>query len=119
VFWFSTTAACLSLFTIPFGWVMPQGVEWLYLIGAGLIGGLGQILLTSSYAHAEAGTLAPFTYVSMIWALIIGYFVFDEVPTGPMLAGAALVISAGVAIVLRERQLGSQRTARRKVQEPR
>jgi drug/metabolite transporter (DMT)-like permease len=115
VFYFSLTASCLSLLTLPFGWVWPTGLEWALLIGAGLVGGLGQIFLTASYRYAEAGVLAPFTYVSMIWALAIGYFVFNEVPTLAMLLGAALVISAGVAIVLRERQLGMQRTAERKV----
>jgi len=115
VFWFSLTATCLSLLTAPFGWVMPVGREWVWMIGAGLIGGIGQILITSSYRFADASVLAPFTYVSMIWALIIGYFVFGEAPTVPMLAGAALVIAAGVGIVLRERHLGLQRTAERKV----
>ena len=115
VFWFSSTAATLALLTIPFGWVMPQGREWLFLIGAGLIGGLGQIMVTASYKYAEASMLAPFTYVSMIWALVIGYFAFAEVPTVPMLLGAGLVISSGVAIVLRERALGMQRSAERKV----
>lgn len=115
VFWFSATAAVLSLATVPFGWVMPQGVEWLWLVGAGLIGALGQILVTSSYRYAEASLLAPFTYVSMIWALLIGYFAFSEVPTLAMLGGAGLVIASGVAIVLRERALGLQRTALRKV----
>lgn len=116
VFWFSSTAATLSLLSLPFGWVMPVGWEWVYLIGAGLVGGLGQILVTSSYKYAEASMLAPFTYVSMIWALIIGYFVFAEVPTVPMLLGAGLVIASGAFIVWRERQLGLQRTAERKVQ---
>jgi drug/metabolite transporter (DMT)-like permease len=115
VFWFSATAATLSLLSAPFGWVWPQGWDWALMIGVGLVGGLGQILLTSSYKHAEVSTLAPFTYVSMIWALLIGYFVFAEVPTLGMLAGAVLVIAAGVAIVLRERALGLQRTAERKV----
>lgn len=115
VFWFSLTASALSLLSLPFGWVMPRGIEWIWLIGAGLVGGLGQICLTSSYRYAEASTLAPFTYVSMIWALVIGYFAFGEVPTLPMLGGAVLVIAAGVAIVLRERSLGLQRTAERKV----
>jgi len=115
VFYFSLTASCLSLLTLPFGWVWPTGLEWGLLIGAGLVGGLGQIFLTASYRYAEAGTLAPFTYVSMIWALAIGYFVFNEVPTLAMLLGAALVISSGVTIVLRERQLGMQRTAERKL----
>lgn len=116
VFWFSATASLLSLASLPFGWVWPMGWEWVFLIGAGLTGGLGQILLTSSYKHAEASTLAPFTYVSMIWALIIGYFIFGETPTLPMLAGASLVIAAGVAIVLRERQLGRKIAAEGEVQ---
>ena len=116
VFYFSLTASALALLTIPFGWVMPRGQEWVLLIGAGLIGGMGQILATAAYRYAEASTLAPFTYVSMIWALVIGYFVFSEVPTVPMLAGAALVIAAGVVIVLRERQLGLRRVAEAKVQ---
>ena len=50
--------------------------------------------------------VAPFDYASMIFALGIGFLVFDEVPTGTMLAGAALVILAGIIIILRERQLG-------------
>jgi len=116
VFWFSMTATSFSLLTIPFGWVMPVGQEWLFLIGAGSIGGMGQIMVTASYKYADAGTLAPFTYVSMIWALLIGYFVFAEVPTLPMLLGAGLVIAAGVAIVLRERQLGLRRVAEAKIQ---
>ncbi|WP_172298056.1 DMT family transporter [Pseudoruegeria sp. HB172150] len=115
VFWFSLTASCFALFSIPFGWVMPVGREWVWLIGSGLVGGAGQILLTSSYKYADAGTLAPFTYLSMIWALIFGYFIFDELPTVPMLAGAALVIAAGVAIVLRERALGRQLAAEQKM----
>lgn len=115
VFWFSATATMVSLCTIPFGWVMPLGAEWVLLIGAGVVGGSGQILLTSSYRYAEAGVLAPFTYVSMLWSVLIGYIWFEEVPTVGMLAGAGLVILAGVIIVWRERVLGDDATARRKV----
>jgi drug/metabolite transporter (DMT)-like permease len=115
VFWFSLTSTLASLLTVPFGWVWPNPGEAAFLVGAGLIGGMGQILLTSSYRLADAGVLAPFTYVSMLWSVVIGYIWFDEIPTLPMLFGAALVILAGVVIVLRERQLGSNATARRKV----
>ncbi|MEI6099850.1 MAG: EamA/RhaT family transporter, partial [Alphaproteobacteria bacterium] len=48
-------------------------------------------------------------YASMLFALVIGYFVFDEVPTATMLAGAALIITAGILIIWRERQLGLAR----------
>lgn len=115
VFWFSATSTLLSLTTVPFGWVWPTGYEFALLISAGVVGGLGQILLTSSYRFAEAGVLAPFTYVTMLWSLLIGYVWFQEVPTLGMLVGAGLVIAAGVIIVLRERSLGDDATARRKV----
>lgn len=115
VFWFSATSTLLSLLTIPFGWVWPTGYELVLLISAGMIGGCGQILLTSSYRFADAGVLAPFTYVSILWSVAIGYIWFEEVPTLGMLSGASLVICAGVIIVLRERALGDDATARRKV----
>ena len=115
VFYFSGTATLLSLLTIPWGWVWPSPQEWILLVGAGLVGGAGQILVTSSYRFADASLLAPYTYSSMIWALIIGYFVFDELPTLQMLGGAALVICAGVFIVWREQKLGKDRAARGKI----
>jgi len=115
VFWFSATGTGLSLLTIPFGWVWPTGPELALLVGAGILGGFGQILVTASYRFAEAGVLAPFTYISMLWSIVIGYLWFEEVPTLGMLAGAALVICAGVIIVLRERSLGIDATARRKL----
>lgn len=111
VFYFSLTASVLSLFTLPFGWVVPTMRETLILIGAGLLGGVGQILLTSSYREADASLVAPFDYASMLFALIIGYFVFEEVPSLTMLAGAALVVTAGILIIWRERKLGLERTA--------
>ena len=90
----------------------------LFLVLAGLLGGMGQILLTSSYRYAEASLVAPFEYVSMLLALLIGWFVFGEAPTLVMLAGAALVIAAGILIIWRERQLGLERTRQRKAMSP-
>ena len=114
VFWFSITSAVLALCTLPWGCAMPSVGVAAMLIMAGLLGGLGQIFLTSSYRYADASLVAPFDYASMILALIIGYFVFDEVPTGTMLLGAGIVILAGVLIIWRERVLGLQRAQQRK-----
>ena len=108
VFYFSLTATLLSLLTIPFGWVWPTPAEFALLIGAGVLGGAGQIALTSSYRFADAGVLAPFTYVSMLWSLVFGFVFFAEVPTAATLVGAALIIASGAAIWLRERQLGKR-----------
>ena len=109
VFYFSLTATVLSLVTIPFGWVWPAPFAALSLIAAGLLGGIGQILLTSSYREADASLVAPFDYASMIFSLGIGLFVFGEVPTLTMMTGAALVVTAGILIIWRERQLGLER----------
>ena len=114
VFYFSLTASALSLVTAPY-WVWPSLENWVFLIGAGVIGGFGQICLTSSYKFAEAGALAPFTYTSMLWSVLIGWIWFAELPTSWMLIGGALVICAGALIVWRERALGRDETARRKV----
>lgn len=117
VFYFSLTATGFSLLTLPLGLVWPATLGWVWptpleaglLVGAGLIGGVAQIVLTSAYRFADASLLAPFDYASMLFAIAIGYTVFAEVPTAPMLAGAGLVIAAGVLIVWRERQIGLAR----------
>lgn len=118
VFYFSATASVLALLTLPFGWVVPSVREAVLLVGAGFLGGVGQILLTESYRHAETGVIAPFEYVSMLLALVLGYTVFGEVPSASMLSGALLIVSAGLFIIWRERRLGLQRAAARKVLTP-
>ncbi|QPH54828.1 DMT family transporter [Pontivivens ytuae] len=114
-FWFSITSTVLSLFTLPLGWVVPQASTLALLVLMGLLGGVGQILLTSAYRYAPTAVIAPFDYASMLFAIAIGYAVFGEVPTWQMLGGAALVIAAGILIIWREQQLGLERARPRKV----
>ncbi|MEC8195841.1 MAG: DMT family transporter [Pseudomonadota bacterium] len=109
VFYFSLTASCLSLLTLPFGWVVPTWEQAALLVTAGLIGGVAQIMLTSCYRFAPASVVAPFDYVAMLFAILIGYVWFSEVPTPQMLIGASIVIAAGILIIWRERQLGLKR----------
>lgn len=118
VFYFSMMSTLLSLTTIPFGWVIPTGREALFLVLAGLAGGLGQGFLTSAYRHADASFIAPFDYASILFALAVGYFVFAEVPTLAMLAGAALVVGAGIWIILRERARGIAHARQRQARTP-
>lgn len=118
VFWFSFTATVLSLTTLPFGWVMPDAATAALLVGSGILGGVAQILLTSAYRYADASLVAPFEYVSMLLAIAIGWYVFAEAPTLVVLAGAALVIGAGIAIIWRERRLGLERNRPRKAMTP-
>jgi drug/metabolite transporter (DMT)-like permease len=99
-----------SLLTALFGWRMPATAsEVALLIGIGVSGGLGQMLFTDSYRYAPASFLAPFDYMSMLWAFLLGYWVFGEVPTAFVIGGAVIVAAAGIFVILRERQLGLKR----------
>ena len=112
VFYFSIMSSVLALLTLPFGWKLPSVYEVGLLITAGLFGGVGQILLTESYRYAEVAVIAPFEYCSIILALLVGYFIFDELPTGIMMTGVLLIIVAGIIIIERERRLGIKRTGK-------
>ncbi|MFN3823233.1 MAG: DMT family transporter [Pseudorhodobacter sp.] len=118
VFCFSLTASVLALTTLPFGWVMPDPATTAILVLIGVIGGFGQIFLTTSYREADASLVAPFDYASILFALVIGYWIFNEIPTVTMLAGAALVILAGILIIWREHRLGLERARQRKAMSP-
>lgn len=118
VVYFSLTCSAVGLLTLPFGWSAPEWRIAALLILAGICGGVGQLLLTESYRFADTSTIAPFEYTSMLFGLVIGYVIFDESPTVHMLAGAAIVIGAGLFIIFREHQLGLERAKARKVTTP-
>ncbi|MCR8724758.1 DMT family transporter [Frigidibacter sp. ROC022] len=118
VFYFSVTSSVMALLTLPWGWVWPAPAVTLMLVSAGILGGIGQILLTASYKYADVSVIAPFEYTSMLLALLIGYFVFSEIPTWTTIGGAALVILAGVLVILREHQLGLDRRNQRAARGP-
>ncbi|APG48664.1 putative S-adenosylmethionine uptake transporter [Phaeobacter porticola] len=118
VFYFSLTASLLSLCTLPFGWVWPDPTTLVLLISAGLVGGVAQILVTSSYRFAPASMLAPYDYSSMLFAILLGYIWFNELPTLVMLIGSGLVIAGNVLVIWRESRLGLERGMARSVTDP-
>ena len=118
VFYFSVTASCLSLLSLPFGWVVPSGETLALLVMSGFLGGIAQILVTSSYRFGAASMLAPIDYTSMLSAILIGYVWFGEFPTSVMLIGATLVIVGNILVIWRERQLGLERSRARAVSDP-
>lgn len=125
VTWFAGSATLLSLLTLPLGLLLP-GQAWIWpdlataglLVLIGLAGGVGQILLTQSYRFADASTIAPFDYVNMLWAIIVGFVVFSEVPVPAVVIGALIVIAAGIFVIYREHKLGLDRTKSRRASSP-
>jgi drug/metabolite transporter (DMT)-like permease len=109
VFYFSLSTTVFGLMTLPFGWAMPPVHVLIMLICSGLLGGVAQILLTSSYKYAEASVIAPFDYAAILFSITFGMLFFDEWPTWSVIAGSLVVMLAGVLIVWRERQLGLAR----------
>lgn len=89
--------------------VMPGARDMAALVAVGLFGGLGQILMTESFRHADASIIACFDYASMIWAVALGLLLFGETPSATILIGAGIVIATGLFVIWRERQLGLQR----------
>lgn len=109
VLYFSISSSIIGLCTLPFGWVMPTPGQFALLVGAGIAGGIAQILLTESYRHADMSVVAPFEYSSLLLSVAIGYFFFKDVPTIEMLVGGVIVVGAGIFIVWREHRLGLDR----------
>ena len=88
--------------TLPFLWVTPTAWEWAMLLTLGLIGGVAQVMLTEAYASAQVSSLGPYSYTSILWATVLGIVVFGTWPGLSMLAGAAMIIAAGLYILHRE-----------------
>lgn len=111
VLYFSLFASLFSLATLPFGWIVLSWPSLGLMALAGFCGGIAQLLLTSSYRYADVSTIAPFEYTSIVLGLIIGYFLFGDVPTSAMLVGTAIVVSAGIFVIFREHRLDLKRRA--------
>jgi drug/metabolite transporter (DMT)-like permease len=76
------------------------------------------VLLTQSYRFGDASLIAPFDYASMLWALIVSLAIFGTWPSATVLAGAAIVIAAGLFVIYREHRLGIERTRSKRAQTP-
>jgi len=109
VFYFSLVCAIVSALTLPFDWQTPSGVTLAALVSTGVLGGLGHLLLTESYRYAPASVVAPFDYTAILWAFLIGYAMFGEVPARLVFIGAAIIVVTGLFVLWRERRLGLSR----------
>lgn len=89
------------IFMLP-AWQTPTAGAWGLFALMGLLGGIAFIAAVASLRRAAAVVVVPFEYSAIIWATLIGYFVWQDVPKSNTLAGAAIVIAAGVFIALRE-----------------
>lgn len=89
---------------LPFVWVKPTGPQLLDLLLIGILGGIAQYGFTHAFRLAPVSKIAPFDYVSLIWAILFGYLIWQQIPTLSTLSGALLIISTGLVIFYQERR---------------
>ncbi|EEE44754.1 DMT family transporter [Roseibium alexandrii] len=84
-------------------WQEPNGLwEWTLLIATGALGGGGHFLFILAHRMAPAPVLAPLIYVQIVWMIVLGYLIFDDVPIVTTILGASIVVASGLYILYRE-----------------
>lgn len=109
VVYFSAIGSLGFLLTAPFGWSVPDGWTLALMVASGVLGGVSQMAMTQAYRYADASTVAPFEYTSMLFGIALGYCLFGDVPTSTMLLGSTIVIAAGLMVIWREHALSLPR----------
>ena len=99
---FSIAITLLSFFTLPWGWVMPSFNHFIILSLIGIFGGASNLWLSQSYKYSEVSLVTPLKYLTLVFAVIFGYFIWGEIPTFKTLIGASLVIISTLIIFRRE-----------------
>jgi drug/metabolite transporter (DMT)-like permease len=105
VFWFAISSL------VPLGLAMlvlarsHDFATWMMLAALGLAGGLAQLTLTGALRLAPVALVMPMDYTSLLWALLLGSWIFGEVPTPWIWLGAPIIIASGLVIVWREHRL--------------
>ena len=105
VFWFAVFSAPLLSLALPFTYTPHSAIQWLLLLGCGLLGCIGQILLTASLRYGQVASVIVMDYTALAWATLYGWLLWDELPPATTWLGAPLIIAAGAVIAWREHQL--------------
>ena len=111
--YFSAAITLAGLFTIPYGWLMPNLIDLILLSLIGIFGGVANLWLRQSYKFSEVSLVTPLKYLALVFAIIFGYFIWDEIPTIKTLVGATLVMTSSVIIfrieILLKKQISTAR----------
>ena len=113
---FTLCTTLVSAVFLPFQWVTPDLPDLALLIGVGLVGGLAQIAMTNAFRFAEVSLVVPFEYSAMLWAALLGFLFWGEIPGNHVWLGVAIVIASGLYILYREAHLGLPRGIARRLQ---
>jgi drug/metabolite transporter (DMT)-like permease len=101
-FYFAVVCSIGGLLTLPFGWAPLSPNNVVFLIGAGLTGGLAHIAMTEALARTPASTLSAFEYTAMIWAIILDLIVFGVLPTPISLMGGVFIVLCAAIVAFND-----------------
>lgn len=102
VLWFSVGSTVITFVPSLFVWVTPNPVQWVYLFLIGIVGGAGQAALTKGFSTGDTSFVTPFDYSRLIFATLIGLFIFAEIPDAWAILGALIIVASGYYIARRE-----------------
>lgn len=111
VFYAMLTSGLVTGAVLPFVWVTPDLTGFALLVCIGVVGGCAQLSMTVAFRSAEASLVVPFEYSAMLWAVLIGYLVWGDVPGAHIWTGSVIVVASAVYIAFRE--LRAHKTSRR------
>ncbi len=101
----ATAGAIVTSCLLPWHWQHPTAFQWLLLAASGAAGGFGHFCLIRAFRLAPASVVSPFGYATLVWAILFGIVIWNDWPDGWTLAGAAMIIAAGLYIFSREQTL--------------
>ncbi len=105
---FSISILIFSFFSLYQDWIMPSVIDLILLSSIGILGGTANLWLSQSYKFSEVSLVSPLKYLALVFAIVFGYFVWDEIPTLKTLMGALLVILSSFIIFRRELSMKKQ-----------
>lgn len=105
VFYVSLVPLIVSALLLPLYWRPPQSAHWLGFIAAGVLGVVAMACITLAFRHAPASLAAPFDYTAMVWAVLLGWWFWGEVPDSWVYVGTGVIIGSGVLIAVHERRV--------------
>jgi drug/metabolite transporter (DMT)-like permease len=88
--------------TLPFAFVMPNGLDWLWLALNGVGNGIAQYWWTRAIHMAPTAAVVPFNYLNLVWAAMLGFAIWGDVPTIGLVIGSAIVVGTGLFLLWSE-----------------
>ena len=107
-FFFSFSILIFSFFSLYQKWIMPSLIDLILLSSIGILGGIANLWLSQSYKFSEVSLVSPLKYLALVFAIVFGYLIWDEIPTIKTLMGALLVILSSFIIFRRELTMKKQ-----------